>query len=814
MKIDVFISHHTDSSLHIVEAIVNKLEANGVRCWYAPRDTRGAYANSIIEAIESCSIFLLILNKPSSESVHVLNELDMVTKRLSNKEEVTVIPFHTADDDISKDAQYYLGRMHWIDAITPPLEERIQYLIKIIDTTLNRSFATEKSYHGLNINHNTVLRSTPFVKNNALIGREKELSDLHQLLKNDRVVFITGIGGTGKTELVNQYISQFVNEYHTIIAAKYESSLVDTIISEKYFYIKDFDRNPMESDCDFAERKLEKIKAITDRDTLIVIDNFDAEDDEMLDAVLQAPYQIIFTTRMNFDYLGVPAITLGELEYDKQIELFKQNYRRPLTENQLPLLDELLKLIQGHTLTIELVARLMATRHMKLKKMLEQLKTKGLSPEISGAVHHKTTKAQTIYSHIEAIFNLDSLSEEELSVMQNLSLMPLAGVRFDSFIEWCHYESGEVIHNLIDRSWVKYDSENDIISMHPVISGIVRSKVTDNGKAFETMFNEIGKYFNRSWHLNRAERVEYGEIAKSLYYKIMNTPYESFKRYYVMHPIFVNLDLFDLGIDSIKKMKSMIINEESVELAWYFYAVSDFCLRFHFFDETVSYIIRSIELMRNVYPNSFDLAYILKHAAHIYHAICKYKGINKEYLDKAHKCLLESERVFQISVNNLDKEFGSFYYNFGLEADVEVKSQIASRKYAFGCNSYYSGRYEEAMMYCEESYQLFMELHGELNNDTQAPMMILSMAYSKLNRLDDAVDMISRVTAAREILWGKDSYRYCDCLDILGSIYLEHGKVDDGLKQLYYILEYLSDKKEIYANYIQTIEDKIEKYSS
>jgi len=93
-------------------------------------------------------------------------------------------------------------------------------------------------------------------------------------------------------------------------------------------------------------------------------------------------------------------------------------------------------------------------------------------------------------------------------------------------------------------------------------------------------------------------------------------------------------------------------------------------------------------------------------------------------------------------------------------------------------------------------------------------MMILSMAYSKLNRLDDAVDMISRVTAAREILWGKDSYRYCDCLDILGSIYLEHGKVDDGLKQLYYILEYLSDKKEIYANYIQTIEDKIEKYSS
>ena len=28
MNTDVFISHHTDSSLHIVEAIVNKLEGN------------------------------------------------------------------------------------------------------------------------------------------------------------------------------------------------------------------------------------------------------------------------------------------------------------------------------------------------------------------------------------------------------------------------------------------------------------------------------------------------------------------------------------------------------------------------------------------------------------------------------------------------------------------------------------------------------------------------------------------------------------------------------------------------------------------
>ena len=121
MDIDVFVSHHTSSSLHIVEAIVNKLEANGVRCWYAPRDTEGSYAGSIVRAINACSVFLLILNRPASESVHVLNEIDMATKRLTKKEKISLIPFHVADDEIAEDAQYYLGRLHWIDAMTPPM---------------------------------------------------------------------------------------------------------------------------------------------------------------------------------------------------------------------------------------------------------------------------------------------------------------------------------------------------------------------------------------------------------------------------------------------------------------------------------------------------------------------------------------------------------------------------------------------------------------------------------------------------------------------------------------------------------------------
>lgn len=138
MDIDVFVSHHTKSSLHIVEGIVNKLESNGIRCWYAPRNTEGAYASSIVKAINSCSVFLLILNRPASESVHVLNEIDMACKRLTRNEDVKIIPFHVADEEIGDDAQYYLGRMHWIDAMTPPMYKRIDELVSHIYRLLGR----------------------------------------------------------------------------------------------------------------------------------------------------------------------------------------------------------------------------------------------------------------------------------------------------------------------------------------------------------------------------------------------------------------------------------------------------------------------------------------------------------------------------------------------------------------------------------------------------------------------------------------------------------------------------------------------------
>lgn len=123
---DVFISYEHQSK-SIADNICAYLESKGVRCWYAPRDVVGPYADAIVKAIEECKVFVLILNHNSSESVHVLNEVEIAYQRIIQGE-LTLVPFKVDDGTLSKSMEYYVKRLHWIDAVSATLEQAIEQL--------------------------------------------------------------------------------------------------------------------------------------------------------------------------------------------------------------------------------------------------------------------------------------------------------------------------------------------------------------------------------------------------------------------------------------------------------------------------------------------------------------------------------------------------------------------------------------------------------------------------------------------------------------------------------------------------------------
>ena len=125
MDFDVFISYEHNSK-SIADSIVASFERDKIRCWYAPRDVIGDYATSIVEAIESAKIFILILSGESSNSPHVLNEVEMAYKKNINQSQaITIIPFKISNDELSRAMEYYIKRIHWIDATNSNLETAI-----------------------------------------------------------------------------------------------------------------------------------------------------------------------------------------------------------------------------------------------------------------------------------------------------------------------------------------------------------------------------------------------------------------------------------------------------------------------------------------------------------------------------------------------------------------------------------------------------------------------------------------------------------------------------------------------------------------
>ena len=282
-KREVFISYHTTSSGNLVRKICAALEGAGITCWYAPRDVGANYAQSIVEAIHNCKVFLLLLNDQSNISAHVLNEVNCAFDRFKNNEEITLLPFRVSECKLSADVYYYLGRIHIMDGTLPPEMLRIQELVDRICLLLGRepertmvvgdwrngiSPVPEKSAFKRNVVEEVQvvpkaktyrIASSMVYPDKHFVGREDELAAIHeQLMGSENKLLLVGMGGIGKSEVAKMYLKRYASDYDVVLWVPFEGSLEKTVINDYSFQIDGLSRMdyPEDSDREYYERKM------------------------------------------------------------------------------------------------------------------------------------------------------------------------------------------------------------------------------------------------------------------------------------------------------------------------------------------------------------------------------------------------------------------------------------------------------------------------------------------------------------------------------------------------------------------------------
>jgi hypothetical protein len=128
VKRTAFISHSSKDKA-IGEAVCNFLERNGIPCWIAPRDvTPGKnYGVAIVDAIDECGVFVLILSSESNKSGQVVREVERAASG-----DAVIIPVRVEPVQPSRDLEFYVSSSHWLDATEKPLEKHLDSLVDAI----------------------------------------------------------------------------------------------------------------------------------------------------------------------------------------------------------------------------------------------------------------------------------------------------------------------------------------------------------------------------------------------------------------------------------------------------------------------------------------------------------------------------------------------------------------------------------------------------------------------------------------------------------------------------------------------------------
>lgn len=226
MTYSVFVSY-SSKDRDKAEAVCQRLEGDGFSCWIAPRDIRPGsdWGESILNAIDSSEVMVLLLSHNANISSHVKREVE----RAVNKG-LEIIPLRVQEVQPAKSLEYFISTSQWLDAYTSPFEKNLDRLIEVI-----RAIEQQGSkYHA---SPNRLTHATDVAKPLHPIG-PKRLGVMFALA----ITFVSVAGGwalwrssiferTTSNNAVPMEISASVVSQLSIVDRAYMAATIDALIN-------------------------------------------------------------------------------------------------------------------------------------------------------------------------------------------------------------------------------------------------------------------------------------------------------------------------------------------------------------------------------------------------------------------------------------------------------------------------------------------------------------------------------------------------------------------------------------------------------
>ena len=566
------------------------------------------------------------------------------------------------------------------------------------------------------------------------VGRETELGEIHHLLNENRALFLCGIGGIGKSELAKQYANQYQGSYDSVLFVPYLSDVNAMILDDHTARIRNFGPYPEEEPEEYRARKLRKLGELCDHRTLLIVDNLNRTDDPGLRDLLGLNCKLLVTTRADFSGFGygkqLPVETLRRSEDINKI--FNHHYHGELEERDNAVIREIISLVEGHTMTVELVAKQIDAQWATPGEILEKLKSAGLygiGEEEVDSGKDNAFSSRSAYGHIKALFDLSVFGapekENELYLLHNLCLMPYTGIDKRLFAQWCELEEhgGKgVVNRLIKNGWVR--ESHQMISLHPVVAEVVLASLKEDPQAELPVLDHSIRYIKSEEYaeMDAFRRVEVGGILLAMSGNVMQ------------------------------------LHRNPEETADFLNSAADGYWMFGHLDEAINYRKIALEIYYQLYGEEHgDVATCYNDLGMLYLEQSRLDQAEK-YLRKALKIRLKLYGEEHGDTSTCYNNLGTLYLN--------------------------QSRLDQAEEYLQKALEIQLKLYGEEHSDVAVSYNNLGVLYRKQGRLDQAEEYYCKALEIKLKLYGKEHGDVARSYNNLGTLYQDQGRMDQAEEYL------------------------------
>lgn len=629
-------------------------------------------------------VFYLLFGRHSTETEHrgfskyPFEECKRESRRYTERSDVQALFTRLFRNTIRSSAS---NRFQTIDEVTKLLGELVEVL-------------NQKDY---------VIQILPSVSPD-FVGRDSEIRQIADSLQKNNALYITGIGGIGKSTLVKNYIARYRTEYDIIAYLEYDGDIQHTFCDDMQLQISTVSRQDGEAPHEYFARKIKAFKRIcSNRRVLFVLDNYTDRLTKDLSRIIDCGYDTIITTRNQPPKNSFPSMEITAIADTSELfRLVALNLERQLSKEERLCFEEIITLVQGHTLVLELIARQIAAGRLDIRTSLDLIRENGFScfsGEKVGNIKDGEEVYDTLSAIISALFKASAVNDTARLTLKILALLNVRGLETSLINKFFPDIQEETITALSTDGWLYEDSR---VRLHPVIAETVRYWLwtAEKVKVMEYHKQMIDIYVGMANAVQIKEILRFADsfrsmhnhhIIRGMYFDMLGCYYDTLLggAYYPENDDEADLleKLIDSADNAISEMEQETDKRRIKYLTQYYISLASILIRSvpDYYDEAADLLDKVYELIEENEPEISD--------NHCYYCMVAawYYTLAQPDIEETRALIQQAEviarQVFPTDLELIDiihiPTANCFYYHndFRLAADKIEKAVDICRKY-------------------------------------------------------------------------------------------------------------------------------------